>query len=316
MDGYQGFVWTRGGMNLRIQNNGVGIQSTVIFLMAHEGLIPPIDYSIFADTQEEPAAVYQHLAWLRTVPEPVPLIITGTAGKLGDSLLAGCIAAGQQKKKAGADGSTRFASIPSFTAPDHKTRPQLTGCNGGMVRRQCTRDYKIDVVEKIIREILGLKPRQRVPNTVHIEQVFGISWDERSRAERIKKRFEDNKRGVPDFPLLKDKMTRDDCKAWLKGRVPHEVPRSACVFCPFKSATEWLKTKANPEEWARALEIDRGIRATGAVVNRNMDQKLYLHRQCIPLEMVDLEAQAAKEAEKKRRPLFELLDCGEGMCGV
>ncbi len=42
---------------------------------------------------------------------------------------------------------------------------------------------------------------------------------------------------------------------------------------------------------------------------------MYLHRQCIPLEMVDLEAQAKKEADKKATPLFALLDCGEGSRG-
>ena len=74
----------------------------------------------------------------------------------------------------------------------------------------------------------------------------------------------------------------------------HECPRSACVFCPFKSAAEWLLTKANPNEWARAVEVDRGLRWAESPVNRGIEKSLYLHRQCIPLEMVDLEAQAEK----------------------
>jgi hypothetical protein len=56
---------------MRILNLGAGVQSTTLFLMSHEGVIPPIDHAIFADTQEEPEAVYDHLAWLRTVPAPV-----------------------------------------------------------------------------------------------------------------------------------------------------------------------------------------------------------------------------------------------------
>lgn len=36
----------------------------------------------------------------------------------------------------------------------------------------------------------------------------------------------------------------------------------------------------------------------------------------IPLEMVDIEAAAKKESQKRSKPLFDLLDCGEGMCGV
>lgn len=52
-------------ITMRILNLGAGVQSTTIFLMAHEGELPMIDYAIFADTQEEPKAVYDHLAWLR-----------------------------------------------------------------------------------------------------------------------------------------------------------------------------------------------------------------------------------------------------------
>lgn len=59
-----------------------------------------------------------------------------------------------------------------------------------MVRRQCTSEYKIEVVNKAIRrELLGLKFRQRVPKDVVIHQYFGISTDEAARAERAKKRF-------------------------------------------------------------------------------------------------------------------------------
>jgi hypothetical protein len=213
--------------------------------------------------------------------------------------------------------TTRFASIPAFTATHHELRQLRESCNEGIVRRQCTKEYKVEVVERVIRyEILGLKPRQRMPKGTAIEQLFGISWDERGRADRIRKRFKDVPWSEPRFPLIEQYMTRDDCQAWLSKRVPHEVPRSACVFCPFKRAAEWLRTKQNPHEWARAIEVDRGLRQDGAAANRRLRQALYLHRQCIPLEMVDLEEQAEKEERKKATPLFALLDCGEGMCGV
>ena len=287
---------------MRIQNNGCGIQSTVIFLMSHEGLIePPIDHSIFADTGEEPEAVYEHLKWLRTVPEPVPLLHVGTKGKLGDDLMKGENSTGQ-----------RFASIPAYTAPDE--RPD--DWREGQVRRQCTKEYKIEVIWKIIREtILGLRRKQRRPKNVPITQIFGISWDERIRAVAIEKRVTEEGMKA-EFPLIERHMTRYDCKEWLKSRVPHEVPRSACVFCPYKRASEWLKTKANPKEWARVLEIDAALRTPGTIVNRNMDQKLYLHRLCLPMVDIDFEAEARKEAERKWAPLFDIDDCGEGLCGV
>lgn len=299
---------------MRIQNNGLGVQSTTIFLMAHEGEIEPIDYSIFADTQEEPQAVYDHLEWLRRIPAPVPIILTGTAGKLGDDLMQG--KQSELRRSVRPDHTyARFASIPAYTAAHHEGRRD--GCSKGMTRRQCTKEYKIEVVERIIRYIiLGMKPRQRMRKGTMIDQVFGISWDERGRAERIRKRFDEIAWSNPVFPLVEKRMTRDDCKAYLKGRVPHEVPRSACVFCPYKTAAEWLRTKQQPKEWARAVEVDEAMRVEGVVLNRNIDQSLYLHRSCLPLEMIDFEAEAAKEAKRKATPLFSLMDCGEGMCGV
>ena len=176
---------------MRILSLGAGVQSTTVFLMDHERLIEPIDHSIFADTQEEPKEVYQHLEWIKNVSAPVSIIHVATAGKLGDHLLAW-----ESPERKG------FASIPAFTAPHHASRPQLTGCNGGMVRRQCTKEYKIEVVERTIRQILEVKPRCRVPKKFHpVTQIFGISWDEKGRAERIKKRFADSYWAVPEFPL-------------------------------------------------------------------------------------------------------------------
>jgi hypothetical protein len=284
--------------------------------MAHEGLIPPIDHAVFADTQEEPKEVYEHLAWLRTVPEPVPLLHVASIGRLGDDLLAGCNAAGGRKKTPGADGTIRFASIPAYTAPHHEHRPPGK-VKEGITRRQCTREYKVEVVEWVIRRtILGVKPRRRVPVGTMVEQVFGISLDEKDRRCNIMKRFNDRPWSRPSFPLIDLKMTRWDCLDWLKDRVPHQTPRSACVFCPFKRDTEWLITKSHPKDWARAVEIDRALRPQGTVANRGLTQALYLHRQCIPLEMVDLEAGAAREREKQALPLFTVYGCGEGMCGV
>lgn len=62
--------------------------------------------AIFADTQEEPQAVYDYLAWLRPLGQPT--IWGRLAGKLGDDLLHGTNSTGQ-----------RFTSIPAFTAEDH-----------------------------------------------------------------------------------------------------------------------------------------------------------------------------------------------------
>ena len=67
--------------------------------------------------------------------------------------------------------------------------------------------------------------------------------------------------------------------------------------------------KNDPEGWNRAVEIDNALRTEGTVANRKMDQKLYLHRLCVPLEIIDF--------EQPQRTLFRPMnnEC-QGMCGV
>jgi hypothetical protein len=109
-------------------------------------------------------------------------------------------------------------------------------------------------------------------------------------------------------------MTRPNCKGWLaaNGNVPHEVPRSACVYCPFHSDAEWLSVKANPRDWALAVEVDEALRREGNVVNRSMLRKMYLHRSCIPL--VQIEFNPASSERERQLSMNFTPDC-LGVCG-
>jgi hypothetical protein len=282
-----------------VLNLGAGVQSTCLYLLSRE--VPsrwPFDVAIFADTGEEPLAVYEHLAWLRSLESP-PIWVR-SAGRLGDDLRHGRHGAGRH-----------FASIPAFTAPDHRTRPPGT-VRPGRVPRQCTRDFKIDVVERAIRrELLGRRPRQRVPAGVLVHQYFGITTDEAGRAARAKRRFEGVPWARPVYPFLELGWSRADCLAWLRDRVPHAVPRSACVFCPFRTNREWGELKrSDPQGWTRAVEIDQALRQEGNLVNRRMEQKLYLHRHCLPLEQIDFLALPPATLHP-----MTVEEC-HGMCGV
>lgn len=196
-----------------ILNLGAGVQSTALFLMFLDGEFDEkLDFAVFADTQEEPEGVYRHLAWLRSLGGPP--ILTDTAGKLGNDLIHGKNSSGQ-----------RFASIPAFTS-------STPGQTGGMLRRQCTAEYKINVCERIIRrQIVGLEYRQRMPKGVRVVQYFGLSYDEPRRVSKVKNRFVGHPWGEGRFPLFDQEMTRSDCVAYLKVQaIPYEVPRSACTF--------------------------------------------------------------------------------------
>lgn len=279
-------------MQYHVLNLGAGVQSTCLYLMFLNGeLDEKLDYAVFADTGEEPSAVYHHLEWLRSLSGPP--ILTDTAGKLGDDLVSGKNGAGQ-----------RFASIPAFTSG-------VEGVTGGMLRRQCTSEYKVEVVEKIIRrQILGLAYRQHVPRDVRLVQYFGLSCDEPRRVAKVTNRFRGHKWTEARFPLFDLEMSRGDCVSYLREQsIPHEVPRSACVFCPYRSNTEWRHLRdTDPDGWARALEIDEALRRPGTIANRKMEQKIYVHRSCVPLAKANLD-------DRDRTGGVAQGEC-EGMCGL
>jgi hypothetical protein len=261
-----------------ILNLGAGVQSTTV------ALLQSFDAAIFADTQEEPTAVYSHLDWLEA--NVAYSILRRTIGRLGDDLL------GVSKK-------LRFASIPAFAGNSKAW---------GTARRNCSRDYKSRVVEQTIRrEICGLEPKRGLPKGIEVHQYFGISRDEARRAVSIRERIDCKRGWFSHFPLLEKGWTRADCLRFLAERVPHQVPRSACVFCPYHSDSEWRAMRERPDEWARAVLIDKALRDPATLARRGLREPLYLHPSRKPLDEVDFDAQSTFPNFAK--------EC-EGMCGV
>lgn len=267
---------------------GAGKQSTTLYLLAVEGQLH-FDAAVFADTQEEPQSVYEHLWWLNRMGGP-PIIID-SAGKLGDDL------------RNGRNGTKRFASIPAYTRAPWESKAS------GVVPRQCTKEYKTEVIGKVIRQrLLRLEPK-RSPRGVIIHQYFGISRDESRRAVKIQKHVQARKSYRAHFPLLELGWTRQDCDRFNQTRVPHEVPRSACVFCPYKSDREWGRLKrTDPTGWARGVEIDESLRQPDSVVNRQLNHQLFVHRSAQPLATVDFDDRSGW--------LGFAQECESGVCGV
>lgn len=283
-------------------NLGAGVQSTALYLMSIDGdepEVPKFDAAIFADTQEEPDDVYRHLEWLEQ--QGGPPIIRTTAGRLGDALEQGSDASGNTGTPGG-----HFISIPAYTL-----NPQ-TG-DRGIVRRQCTSDFKVKPVERWIRTKCGAEFGRPVSKDIAIHQYMGLSFDEPKRVIRVKQRF----MALPSnwnvhFPLWEMQYTRADCVAYLKSRVPYEVPRSACVFCPFKSDAEWRRLRdADPKGWDRAVYIDQTCRQ-----GRNLQSQRFLHKACVPLDQVDLRPADEKSGQKNMfSHLRGFQDECEGYCG-
>jgi hypothetical protein len=290
---------------------GAGVQSTMLYLLAMQKhpIMPPIDAAVFADTGEEPKTVYSHLQWLKTQPGP-PIIERNAGNRLGDGLIYGVGPTGYNYMTTkNRDGiRQRFASIPTFTlSKDGKI---------GMTRRQCTKEYKTEVVDRAIRrDILGLKPRQHLPKDVIIHQYMGLSFDEARRVLRVRAIFYGKDQWQAHFPLFESNTTRAGCRSWLERQnIPHRVPRSACTFCPYHCNEEWLEIKSVPEDWSRACEVDEAIRNEQAVCCTALTDRLFVHRSCVPLRDADLTVPESKFDERQNE--FEFARECEGMCGV
>jgi hypothetical protein len=234
---------------LRVISLGAGVQSTTMALMAAHGEIGPMpDAAIFADTQDEPPEVYDHLRWLmgaNVLPFPVHIV---TAGKLSDRLKAG-------------DDEAR---IPCFVGA------------GGLSKRQCTQNYKLRPIRRQIRSLLGVGPRGHV-KAREVESWIGISTDEAIRKKPSGLAFIINR-----HPLIEKWMSRADCEAWLRSNGYRIPPKSACIQCAFQGNIGWRRRKADPAQWAEVTALDRWLRLPPQIAR--FRGELYLHHSRQPLE--------------------------------
>ena len=244
---------------------GGGVQSSVMALMANEGAFDRIpDCAIFADTRWDPLSTYEQLTWLRDRLS-FPLYVVDNGRSLREDV----------KALTNHSGSRNYVDIPVY----------LKGRGGegdGIGRRQCTDNYKIRLIRRRIRELLGLKLRQRVPAGTTVELWLGISTDEAIRMKTSRDRWMTNR-----YPLIEAGMPRSDCLNWWMKRYDRPIERSApdrvegrlCVACPFQSRQRWVETKRRwPELFAEAVETDDRLRDGLA-----LDKTPYLHSLRRPL---------------------------------
>lgn len=286
---------------------GAGVQSSTMALMAAHGEITPMpDCAVFADTQAEPMEIYKWLEWLEgRLPFPVHRV---TAGSLeSDSLES--------------NNLPRVANPPFYTGTLLKTHergkggfaltaPFHTVNDGqeGQLRRQCTREYKIEPLNKFCRTHIGLKKGERSKGGVVVSRWIGISLDEAHRMKLSNERWAENR-----HPLIELGMTRQDCLNWMAKKNYPTPSKSACYFCPYHDDRAWRDMKINqPAEWERAVNFDNAIRHNTI---RGVKAPVYLHRSCKPLPEVDL--RNAEDAGQQS--MFDekgfAVEC-EGMCGL
>lgn len=246
--------------------------------MAAQGEIGPMpDCAIFADTQWEPQAVYEHLRWIMSpnvLPFPVHVV---TAGNLRQAIMD------RSKTAAG-----RVAAVPWFM--------RLPDGSDAMGRRQCTKEYKLTPIRRKVRELLGGKTPKG-----GCEVWIGISTDEAMRVKPSRVGYMVNR-----WPLIERRLDRNDCQRWLERNGYGAAPKSSCIGCPFHNNAQWRALRDGPaHEWRDAIEVDAAIRD-----QPGFRGKQFMHRSMVPLADVDL----SNAEDHGQLNLFNN-EC-EGMCGV
>jgi 3'-phosphoadenosine 5'-phosphosulfate sulfotransferase (PAPS reductase)/FAD synthetase len=247
--------------------------------MSALGELPRLDVVITADTGWERQATYEardfYVEWLRAHGLRVEIVSEGNIKQ---------------------DGAIEHIHIPFFTS------------DGGPLQRQCTRHFKIVPIKRRLRELAGYHAtRPPHPPAGEIELWLGISWDEFTRMKESPVQFMRHR-----WPLIELKMSRNGCIDYLAGKGLPVPPKSACIGCPYRSASEWLEMREEaPDEWREVVIFDESNRHN-PLANSTADE-LYVYKQAVPLAEADLEADAKRERQGKQLPL---MICESGFCMV
>lgn len=271
---------------------GAGVQSSALALMAATGEVGPVPTAaVFADTQAEPASVYEWLDWLEAEiarsshPFPIHRV---TAGSLTVRAL---------EMRVTADGR-RFSKtdIPVFARG-------ADGSIGKVMNRSCTADFKIKPINRLVRQLAGIRRGQ---SKTTVTQWLGISKDELQRAKDSRDPWMQLR-----YPLIELGMTRAQCVEWMRRRGYPTPPRSSCVYCPYHSNAEWRRLRdEEPEAFAQAVQFERDLQAAKHSSD-NFRSTPFLHKSCVPLDQVDLSTR-----EERGQLALDFADECSGVCGV
>jgi hypothetical protein len=284
--------------DLTVLSLGAGTQSSALLMLAIEGKlpedVPPLDAAIFADTGEEPQAVY---AWLdvlenKCIDAGIDFYRLEPEVSLGDSATE--MPDGEKSRSE----LRNLLTIPTYVVHDDGKK--------GLTQRRCTDRYKIVPIRRKVNELVGGKPRGK-----KVLQLIGLSENEVGRVKPSGVKYIENR-----YPLIEMGWQRNDSIRYIESLGLGTPPRSACVFCPFNSDEAWEKIKENEEDWQRAIEVDERLRASAKAWHEEdstIPPNLFVHRSGLPLADVRLQTKASAGVV----PLFdEFSDECSGMCGV
>ena len=107
--------------------------------------------------------------------------------------------------------------------------------------RWCTRDFKVNPIHRYYK---GLGS--------HVNQYVGIAFDEVHRMRDSREAFITNL-----YPLIDQRLTRQDCIDLISEAGLPVPEKSGCYFCPFNSTERWHRIlERHPDLFARAIQLE------------------------------------------------------------
>lgn len=287
---------------LDVQSVGLGVQSTGVALLSGMDIIPRADKYYWSKLRETPDTL-EYAEYIIPKLKDLGVNISILEPKdIYDHILNW-------------DLVDRVSMIPVwFLGSDGKRQP---------LNRQCTSDFKIQVVAGAVRNDLGVKRLKR--HSVRVWQ--GISIDEIARAKKSALfPLKGLTYRVNHFPLIPQYANITypdfDWKGYSRFKVIEDVfkklnfkvpPKSSCFFCPFHDLEYWYHIYNNyPSEFELACLLDESIRNYNSINEVLTSGPFYLYEGLIPLREIDFD----KELIKSKTNQFHLGGCTTGFCFV
>lgn len=273
---------------LTILNLGWGVQSWGAAAMSALGVLPPIDYALHSDTTYERVETYDFAAewtpWLEERGVPVITVSGGRPlmGTTADSYTSVPAFTRYAEDVYLESGQTVSVAGKQFLVGGEGQQYKIhsVGDKSGMLRRQCTHDWKILPMRRWIRAKLKERGIKLQPGVV--EQWLGITLDEVQRMKHSDVKFAINR--YPFIEMLARPWTRGMVVNWLQEQGLGVPVKSSCYFCPYHDKGSWREIKAGAD-WPKAVSADEAIR------NMRPGYLCYLAAARIPLTEVDFRNQ-------------------------
>lgn len=243
---------------------GAGMQSTALALMSCQNAatapsvpfpeVPIYDAVIFCDLGFEPPWVKSQVAFTERACKQAKIFFKVLDAPLYHDFMQNF-------------GERRTISIPWWTLKEDGQKSKMP--------RNCTIDYKVEVIAKYVRwELLGYRRGQRLrPEDMKAHEMhMGFSAEESRRCKESP-----NPMFVNRFPLVAMGLTRADNYAYIRDVWGLETKASACTFYPFHRNYFFKHLREHhKKEYEQLVQMDELLR--DKMPKPPMDSDLFISR--------------------------------------